>query len=344
MKAKIEDLFNNPNPLPVPPPIPQRNVFPSVGLDGLRYEAQIPLPPPRIVKPSIDAEMNLTPPSALRNSASGMTKSQSWTGKLQLPPSTSTPLKVNPTIKESRSDYDLKHKDSLIDLGGHDLEAKESKLTKVSVLEAFDPLSMSRELEALFDKAADEVKANDEVEGQGHDVESQGNDFENPYGGSDTSFYETYDPFEYMSTLAERQDEDVEDDASERGSTSGLQRVIKHTRQPSVAAKAKGKVNAKVNDSAPRLVRELTKEKDVAVDGEIVAFTKLVTDVRAKAKATPGYVVSTKGIRGPYPEGTSVKLVVQRHSKVTSFTCDGKFIYYALGPDRLMEMVVHLRS
>jgi len=74
----------------------------------------------------------------------------------------------------------------------------------------------------------------------------------------------------------------------------------------------------------------LNKERDVAVDKEIEAFTQSVAELRATfkyddPKTNPGAVVCAK-IESTYPPGTSVKLVVKslQAASPIAFTCDGK--------------------
>lgn len=74
----------------------------------------------------------------------------------------------------------------------------------------------------------------------------------------------------------------------------------------------------------------------MAVDSEVIAFTRLVADVRREFKhddaVTNSGIVESSRIDSVYPVGTSVKLVVyanrSKRSKskmaVVKFTCDGK--------------------
>ena len=138
----------------------------------------------------------------------GMSKSISWTGNLnghlpiQHQPSkaaigggngssfsaTTSPINqpsIRPLLKSSNSDYSIvsltrkPNGDSLIDLG-QDL-IRPDLITKVSVLEAFDPLLIDHEDEEFAMREA---------------LEEDFPDTETIY--SDSSFHEHYDPFDYM--------------------------------------------------------------------------------------------------------------------------------------------------
>ena len=201
---------------------------------------------------------------------------------------------------------------------------------------------------------------------------------------SDSSFYDSYDPFEYMTDQAERgedllsaaaeaagaghhdpfEDNDVEI-RKRRGSngpedvmntsahsqlsvyTPNRQNVRKHARQPSVTEvanaetilrrkKQKEDYDEKVRKTEEssggclEITSSLKKERDLAVDSEVIAFTKMVTDVRTRCKhddplTNPGLVFSAC-IESTYPRSTSIKLKVHspNRKKTINFTCDGE--------------------
>lgn len=147
--------------------------------------------------------------------------------------------------------------------------------------------------------------------------------------------------------------------------------LLKHTRQPSVTEAAdvatverrkkckadyeqvvRNRQQNNNNNNAPAtssfefVSAELTKEKDVAVDGEIRQFTKMVMEVRAgfrhdDPETNRGLVISPR-MRGSYPPSTSVKCVVfapRKRASALNFTCDGalpnlkrslNFLYFSL--------------
>ena len=121
----------------------------------------------------------------------------------------------NNVVEKSHSDYSLvsitrkpiKKDDSLIDLGQPLLPP----LTKVSVLDAFDPLLTN-------DKTPEDTPDQDHEEVYHSSTLS------------DSSFYEPWDPFEYMVTKAitEEEDEKVEP-------IYATPNKKKHTRNPSAS-------------------------------------------------------------------------------------------------------------
>lgn len=77
------------------------------------------------------------------------------------------------------------------------------------------------------------------------------------------------------------------------------------------------------------ITARLRKERNLAVDSEVIAFTKMVTDVRSRCKfndpeTNPGLVFSAC-IESTYPRATSIKLKVHspNRTKMINFTCDG---------------------
>ena len=124
-----------------------------------------------------------------------MTKSISWTGSLNHQQTGNlNQQQSRPRIaKSTKSDYDIvsflppknssnQPGDSLIDFGPSAASVDSTKLTKVTVLEAFDPL------------LKEDVPDADDPEEIYH----------NSSALSETSFYEAYDPFEYMVSKTQR--------------------------------------------------------------------------------------------------------------------------------------------
>lgn len=320
----------------------------------------------------------LSPTLLTSNIVLGITKSQSWTGELYLqqrgqqqdpvvPPvarhrstgtasATTSPLNKPVITSGLRSNYSLVNvtkrtqndkkseghqPDSLIDLSE---DMRESHMTKVSVLEAFDPLLI--EDDELFTTPKHRV---------GHDKPDVGNDA--PL--SESSFYEAYDPFEYMVAKAQRGDPsdlDTSLTGAEKGADESAfachstpRHLKKHARHPSMSdrpdestverrkkqkAEYEKVVKANKDDSTMTICMShclVCKEKDVAYDSEVKAFIDMVTELRSRYSHTdtctnPGIIMSPM-IESAYPINTSVKLVVRfgrylANDNLVNFTCD----------------------
>ena len=300
--------------------------MPSNGFNnaGFNLGQQVPPPPPQrnFMSPQHTAQA----PPDLRP----MTKSISWTGDLnqvtfspkhnRLIHSPGSSLGSQRNIKSSNSDYSIvsitsrKPKTDLIDLGE---EEPRILHTRVSVLEAFDPL-MEEFIEDKPDAIPEEEVYNSSTL-------------------SESSFYEAYDPFEYMVTKNQREAEQKEVKKEPIYATTPNKK--RHSRQSSVSGDTKTMERMKKRkadyenvvigkDSMVHLVK---KEKDVACDAEIQAFVEMVTKVRSRYKfddliTNKGIMISPQ-IKSSYPKNTSMKLIVSFARCLTQensvqFTCD----------------------
>ena len=309
------------------------NGFNNAGSTSSRFnlgqQQQVPTPPQRnFMSPQHTVQ---PPPPDLRP----MTKSISWTGDLnqvtfspthnRLIHSSGSTIGSHRNIKSSNSDYSIvsitsrKPKTDLIDLGE---EEPRILHTRVSVLEAFDPLM---EEEFIEDKP-DAIPEHDDNQ-----------DVYNSSTLSESSFYEAYDPFEYMVTKTQREADITKEVKKEPIYATPNKK--RHSRQSSVSGadvktlermkKRKADYeNVVIKDSMVHLVK---KEKDVASDAEIQAFVDMVTKVRSRYKfddliTNKGIMISPQ-IKSSYPKNTSMKLIVSFARCLTQensvqFTCD----------------------
>ena len=177
----------------------------------------------------------------------------------------------------------------------------------------------------------------------------------------ESSFYESFDPFEYMTakaaTMAEKETQDDPDASPDK------KKARKHVRHPSIGngipdertverrKRKKEEYDEVIRIGNRTMVQEQTdqdqdesiyqtaeevyfvkRNRNAAVDKETVAFTNLVNQLRSEyvstdSKTNPGLVFSPR-IQNSYPPGTSVKVVVKcpvsGSNTVVPFTCDGK--------------------
>eukprot|EP00095_Tigriopus_kingsejongensis_P002430 maker-scaffold855_size87859-snap-gene-0.14 protein:Tk02430 transcript:maker-scaffold855_size87859-snap-gene-0.14-mRNA-1 annotation:"phosphatidylinositol 4-phosphate 3-kinase c2 domain-containing subunit beta" len=289
----------------------------------------------------------------------GMVKSQSWNGgnPLQNPQAKSQNLsrtiyqRAFSQMKDSQSDFDLQEgaSDSLIDFGpgnrnSQQRQEEEKHLTRVSVLDFFDPLT-GRGQELQVDEGGELSVKNSDLP---HHGDGSGNS--SFYASAlDNSVFDGPDHFEYLSEHSERStmsrgkdpfdtfeyvdqgDSSSSNNADQITPNSSLYRTqLPNNTDSAVKRRQAQQAELDAKDGrkgfAFELIAGLHKERNVTMDREIVAFTKMVSAIRAKFKhdnkeTNPGIVSSPK-IKGIYPEGTIVKIIVYGpiHTQVTTFT------------------------
>eukprot|EP00094_Tigriopus_californicus_P006951 TCALIF_06692-PA protein Name:"Similar to Pik3c2a Phosphatidylinositol 4-phosphate 3-kinase C2 domain-containing subunit alpha (Mus musculus)" AED:0.07 eAED:0.07 QI:217/0.70/0.61/1/0.64/0.55/18/0/1515 len=264
---------------------------------------------------------NLTVQPASLNGAQGLSKSISWSEGNPLSQQTARPggSFPMPIKRESFSDYTLKNKasDSLIDFGQLHLTSQmreqEKQLTRVSVVNFFDPLlAGENEVEVTKETFLED-------EGDAHDPLGVGNRFSEV----ESSFL---NPFEYMSNRSEQSflGRSTDLDPFEQSNTND-KTDSGHNLSETISESSRAPTKVK---STIEILPGLHKEKDVTMDKEIVAFAQMVKDVRSKFKfdekeTNPG-IVNCPKIVSPYPLDTCVKIVVHWSSglnrKHTNFT------------------------
>ena len=217
----------------LPPPVREQRQVPVQDQDLMSFN---PLPVDQSKKDlfqNLDSLYNTPPALPSRNFMSpqhtpnvqahqgSMVKSISWTANLNKSPFSRSSV---PSLKSSTSDYSIlssipkktPQDGSLIDLG---TVTEEIKVTKVSVLEAFDPLLKIEE----DNPDTDDAKMTET---------------ENPYQAlSDSSFYEAYDPFEYMITKSQNQNLEEESENVYNEPIYATPTKKKHARNASISGK-----------------------------------------------------------------------------------------------------------
>ncbi|KAK6626146.1 hypothetical protein RUM43_006451 [Polyplax serrata] len=215
-------------------------------------------------------------------------------------------------------------------------DSSKSSADKTSVLEQFDPLLEGNGSSTCNDTNAPQECSTDgdtrrgaPVSGQATDEaktviskddENEDCDFDDTQSACSESFYDPFDPFDYMNTSS------VDGSLGEPIYTTVV-KLDKGSPLPMRSASRKSIFEA-TGHRTYKLCENIYKKKAVFLNSDTLAFYEMVKELRAQFLYTDLYtnvgLVISPTIENNYAVVTSVKLVVHssNHQQPVSFTCD----------------------